>query len=103
MAGNGLTDASPVLAHGKPPLTLQELGGWESSEMVRRYPHLAAGSPRALRTSPLVLQVPSRLKTTAQNRHRGDRESGVAISQKRFGIGAVEWSRSTDLLTAAVG
>ena len=29
-------------ANGTPLFALQELGGWESAEMVRRYAHLAA-------------------------------------------------------------
>lgn len=30
------------MQQGTPLFVLQELGGWESSEMVRRYAHLAA-------------------------------------------------------------
>jgi hypothetical protein len=30
------------MEHGTPLFALQELGGWESQEMVRRYAHLAA-------------------------------------------------------------
>jgi hypothetical protein len=46
----------------------------------------------------LAPYVPSPQKTTAQIRHRGEGELGVAISRYRVGIGAVEWSRTTDLL-----
>ena len=45
----------------------------------------------------LAPYVPS-LKTTAEIRHRAERGQGVAISRNRVGIGAVEWSRTTDLL-----
>jgi hypothetical protein len=80
--------------NGTPLFALQELGGWESPEMVRRYAHLAADhlAPYAER-----LGVPP-LKTAAQIRHRADSGKAVAISQKRVGLGAVEWSRTTDLL-----
>ena len=30
------------MQNGTPLFALQELGGWESAEMVRRYAHLAA-------------------------------------------------------------
>ena len=36
------TWASWHVQSGTPLFALQELGGWESSEMVRRYAHLAA-------------------------------------------------------------
>ena len=36
------TWASWHIQSGTPLFALQELGGWESSEMVRRYAHLAA-------------------------------------------------------------
>ena len=36
------TWASWHVQQGTPLFALQELGGWESSEMVRRYAHLAA-------------------------------------------------------------
>jgi hypothetical protein len=42
--------------------------------------------------------VPFAEKTTAQIRHRGEGELGVAISRYRVEIGAVEWIRTTDLL-----
>jgi hypothetical protein len=48
--------------------------------------------------SVLAPYVPSRQKTTAQIRHRADSGKAVAISRYRVGIGAVEWSRTTDLL-----
>jgi hypothetical protein len=32
--------------NGTPLFALQELGGWELAEMVRRYEHLAADVPR---------------------------------------------------------
>ena len=31
------------MQNGTPLFALQELGGWESPEMVRRYAHLSAG------------------------------------------------------------
>ena len=36
------TWASWHVQNGTPPFALQELGGWESPEMVRRYAHLGA-------------------------------------------------------------
>jgi len=36
------TSASWHVQNGAPLFALQELGGWESAEMVRRYAHLAA-------------------------------------------------------------
>ena len=36
------TWASWHIQNGTPLSVLQELGGWESSEMVRRYAHLSA-------------------------------------------------------------
>jgi integrase len=36
------TWASWHVQSGTPLFALQELGGWESTEMVRRYAHLAA-------------------------------------------------------------
>ncbi len=36
------TWASWHVQNGTPLFALQELGGWESAEMVRRYAHLAA-------------------------------------------------------------
>ena len=32
----------PPLQHGTPLNVLQELGGWESAQMVRRYAHFSA-------------------------------------------------------------
>src|SRR5438876_11853611 len=46
----------------------------------------------------LAQYVPSQQKATAQIRDRGEGGLGVAISPKRVGKGAVEWTRTTDLL-----
>jgi integrase len=62
------TWASWHVQQGTPLFVLQELGGWESAEMVRRYAHLAADhlAPFADRLS--ALSVPSR-ESTARLRH----------------------------------
>ena len=62
------TWASWHVQQGTPLFVLQELGGWESAEMVRRYAHLAANhlAPFADRLS--ALSVPSR-ESTARLRH----------------------------------
>ena len=44
--------ATWYVQNGTPLFALQELGGWESPEMVRRYAHLAADQPCALRGAP---------------------------------------------------
>jgi hypothetical protein len=53
---------------GTPLFVLQELGGWESVEMVRRYAHLAADhlAPFADRLSALSVQTSD---FTARLRH----------------------------------
>jgi integrase len=53
------TWASWHVQNGTPLLALQELGGWQSSEMVRRYAHLAADqlSPYAVRLTALRTKV----------------------------------------------
>ena len=45
----------------------------------------------------LVQYVPSKQKTTAQIRHRGESELGVANSRNRVGIGAGTRNRTRDL------
>jgi hypothetical protein len=67
------TYAQVAKLHGTPLFALQELGGWQSPEMVRRYAHVAAdhlapyaerlGAVRAVAAEP-----------TAQIRHRGESE-----------------------------
>ncbi len=51
------TWASWHVQGGTPLFALQELGGWESAEMVRRYAHLAADhlAPYADRLSALIV------------------------------------------------
>ena len=66
------------------------LGGWESPEMVRRYAHLAADH--------LAPYAPRLGAVRAVGAENDGNELGVAISQNRVGIGAVEWIRTTDLL-----
>ena len=51
------TWASWHVQNGTPLFALQELGGWESAEMVRRYAHLRGGSPGALCGSPVSLRA----------------------------------------------
>ncbi|SBT11128.1 Integrase [Candidatus Propionivibrio aalborgensis] len=53
------TWASWHVQNGTPLFALQEMGGWESSEMVRRYAHLTAGhlAPYADRLESLIAQV----------------------------------------------
>jgi hypothetical protein len=62
------TWASWHVQNGTPLFVLQELGGWESVEMVRRYAHLAADrlAPFADRLSALGV---SGSKFTARLRH----------------------------------
>ena len=66
------TWASWHVQEGTPLHILQELGGWESSEMVRRYAHLSAEhlAPFADRLCALkvvdVGEVPTRIPTVAQ-------------------------------------
>ena len=62
------TWASWHVQNGTPLFVLQELGGWESVEMVRRYAHLAADhlAPFAERLSALSVPAP---KLTARLRH----------------------------------
>jgi hypothetical protein len=62
------TEASWHVPNGTPLFALQELGGWESRDMVRRYPHLAADHLGPLRNAS-VPNAPSSRKTTAQMRH----------------------------------
>ena len=54
------TWASWHVQNGTPLFALQELGGWESAEMVRRYAHLAADhlAPYAERLSALKVVAP---------------------------------------------
>ena len=56
------------MQNGTPLFALQELGGWASTEMVRRYAHLAADhlAPYAERLGTLRAR---RESTTAQIRH----------------------------------
>jgi hypothetical protein len=52
---------------GTPLFALEELDGWESAEMVRRYAHLAPDHRRRLQNAS-VLCVPSTMKSWAQKR-----------------------------------
>ena len=54
------TWASWDVQNGTPLFAVQELGGWESAEMVRRYAHLAADhlAPYAERLSALRVVAP---------------------------------------------
>lgn len=56
------TWASWHVQNGTPLFALQEMGGWESSEMVRRYAHLAADhlAPYANRLESLITEPESR-------------------------------------------
>ena len=68
------TWASWHVQGGTPLFALQELGGWESAEMVRRYAHLAADhlAPYADRLSALTVPVISNHGTfTAQPENQG--------------------------------
>ncbi len=62
------------MQNGTPLFALQELGGWESAEMVRRYAHLAADhlAPYADRLSALIVPGVSIHGTfTAQPENQG--------------------------------
>ncbi len=63
------TWASWHVQHGTPLHVLQELGGWESSEMVRRYAHFSADhlAPYADRLSALRLIEPINGTNMAQS------------------------------------
>ena len=45
---------------GTPLFALQEMGGWESPEMVRRYAHLAADHLSSFAERLVPLRVPER-------------------------------------------
>jgi integrase len=71
------TWASWHVQSGTPLFALQELGGWESSEMVRRYAHLAADhlAPYAERLSLLAaISVPFHGTLLAHSEKSGDRK-----------------------------
>jgi hypothetical protein len=65
--------------NGTPRFALQELGGWASTEIVRRYAHLAADhlAPYAERLGPL--------RAVAEN---GDGTNGTARKKLRACIAA---------------
>jgi len=62
--------------YGTPLFALQELGGWESAEMVRRYAHLAADhlAPYAER---LCAARAMENETVARFGHSPENSSGV--------------------------
>jgi integrase len=75
------TWASWHVQNGTPLFALQELGGWESAEMVRRYAHLSAEhlTPYADRLCALrVLEDPAGGTFTAQSTN--EKELAVANS-----------------------
>lgn len=57
--GNRHTFASRLVMAGVDPITVQELGGWRSGAMVRRYAHLSPGHLHAAveRLVPAVVEV----------------------------------------------
>ena len=61
---------------GTPLFALQELGGWESAEMVRRYAHLSAEhlAPYADRMSALSAWTDPEI--AAQICHKAENEKG---------------------------
>jgi integrase len=75
------TWASWHVQQGTRLFALQELGGWESAEMVRRYAHLAADhlAPYAER---LFAYAPSMPTRRAQLRHRPEKRTArIAASR----------------------
>jgi hypothetical protein len=66
--------------NGTPLFALQELGGWESPEMVRRYAHLSADhlTPYADRLCALRVVEPADGTFTAQSTN--EKEPAVANS-----------------------
>lgn len=81
------TWASWHVQQGTPLFALQELGGWETSEMVRRYAHLAAEhlAPYADRLCALrVVEAAG----DGTNPSQGTNEEGVAESQPLLLSGA---------------
>lgn len=62
------TWASWLVQHGTPLYDLQEMGGWKSAEMVRRYAHLA---PAQMARNAAVIDSLLHDTTTSQCRLRG--------------------------------
>ena len=63
------TWASWLAQQGTPMNVLQELGGWESEEMVRRYAHLS--KPQLMQHAELVSNVLNDTILSHQNEKRG--------------------------------
>ena len=63
------TWASWLAQQGTPMNVLQELGGWESEEMVRRYAHLS--KPQLMQHAELVSNVLDDTILSHQNEKRG--------------------------------
>lgn len=57
------TWASWLVQHGTPLYDLQEMGGWKSAEMVRRYAHLA---PAQMARNAAVIDSLLHVTTTSQ-------------------------------------
>ena len=77
------TWASWHVQNGTPLFALQELGGWSSTEMVRRYAHLAADhlAPYAQRLGAVrTLAVASQGTNSSQSRKRKDPPEGKSLN-----------------------
>ena len=68
------TWASWLVQHGTPLYDLQEMGGWKSAEMVRRYAHLA---PAQMARNAAVIDSLLHDTTTSQCRFAGLTKKGL--------------------------
>lgn len=67
------TWASWLVQHGTPLYDLQEMGGWKSAEMVRRYAHLA---PAQMARNAAAIDALLHVTTTSQCRLQGEQKRG---------------------------
>ncbi|HEX9173093.1 MAG TPA: site-specific integrase [Telluria sp.] len=67
------TWASWLIQHGTPLYDLQEMGGWKSAEMVRRYAHLA---PAKMAQNAAAIDALLHVTNTSQGRFRSDEKRG---------------------------
>lgn len=70
------TWASWLVQHGTPLYDLQEMGGWKSAEMVRRYAHLA---PAQMARNAAVIDPLLHVTTMSQCHLQGEQKRGNGI------------------------
>jgi integrase len=68
------TWASWLIQHGTPLYDLQEMGGWKSAEMVRRYAHLA---PAKMARNAAAIDDLLNVTTTSQRRLEGEKKGAT--------------------------